>query len=369
MHRSGYSVDLCTVGQNVLAVGEDEGSAGNMPRQPFVPDGFRDRPFSQSEALKNGLTVHMLNGPTWKRVLPRVWVHRDHQMSDADRILAASLAMPARAQLSNISRIQALGLDVGDVFPVHFTVAGDLHLDLPDVFLHRTEVLPPTDETGVTPTAAFIQYCADARLIDAIKVGDWLLHRRHMTTIGLAELARRDKWRPGARQALRVLPHLDARSRSMPESEVRVMLVFSGLPAPEVNVSLVVDEELIGIVDLLVRCVMLALEYEGRQHAGTIQQFNRDIHRYAAFRRHAVEYLQITKEVLDRPKVMVRRVHARMSQLGYAGPAPVFADRWASLFQLIPTGPVRPSPFQNGKGDPRTARRREGRKAHRHQAG
>ncbi|MCW2826376.1 MAG: hypothetical protein JWQ91_3293, partial [Aeromicrobium sp.] len=99
MHRSGYSVDLCTVGQNVLAVGEDEGCAGNMPRQPFVPDGFRDRPFSQSEALKNGLTVHMLNGPTWKRVLPRVWVHRDHQMSDADRILAASLAMPARAQL------------------------------------------------------------------------------------------------------------------------------------------------------------------------------------------------------------------------------------------------------------------------------
>lgn len=38
-----------------------------------------------------------------------------------------------------------------------------------------------------------------------------------------------------------------------------------------------VGGELLGIVDLLLRCVMLVLEYEGRQHAESIQQFNRDI--------------------------------------------------------------------------------------------
>jgi hypothetical protein len=311
----------------------------------------------------------MLNGPSWKRLLPRVWVHQDHEMSDLDRIHAASLAMPARAQLSHFSRIQALGLDTGAVFPVHFTVAGDLHIDLPDVFLHRTEVLPPTDEVGVTPAVAFIQYCADARLIDAIKVGDWLLHGRHMTTLEAAELARRDRWRPGARQALCVLPHLNAASRSPKESEVRVLMVFAGLPAPEVNVPLVIDDELIGIVDLLIRCVMLALEYEGRQHAETIRQFNRDIARYAAFRRHGIEYLQITHEMTEKPKAMVRRVHARMLQLGYAGSAPVFGDRWIALFDLIPTGAVRQSPNRSRKGDPRTAPRRVGRKTHRREAG
>ena len=308
-----------------------------MPRRPFVPEDLRHRPFRQSEGLALGLSVHKLNGATWTRIFPRVWVHRDHVMSRSDWIAAATLAMPTRAQLSHVSRVQALGLDIGDVKPVHFMVAGDLHLDVEDVFLHRTEVMPPLDGVGVTAGAAFIQYCATARLIDAIKVGDWLLHRRHMTMLEVAEQARRDAWRPGARQVRRVLPHLDAAARSMKESETRALLVFAGLPAPEVNVPLIIAGERIGIVDLLIRCVMLVLEYEGRQHAESIMQFNRDIHRYAAFRRHSVEYLQVTNEMLDRPKTLIHRVHTRLVELGYAGPAPVFADRWDALFALIPS--------------------------------
>jgi hypothetical protein len=332
-----------------------------MPRRPFVPEDLRHRPFSQSEGLALGLSVHKLNGATWIRLFPRVWVHRDHQMSDDDWIAAATLAMPTRAQLSHVSRIQALGLDIGAVKPIHFTVSGDLHLDVDDVFLHRTEVLPPLDDVGVTPASAFIQYCADARLIDAIKVGDWLLHRRHMTVLEVAELARRDAWRPGARQVRRVLPYLDVAARSTKESETRAMIVFSGLPAPEVNVPLIIAGERIGIVDLLIRCVMLVLEYEGRQHAESIVQFNRDIHRYAAFRRHRVEYLQVTNEMLDRPKTLIHRVHARMVELGYDGPPPVFADRWDALFDRIQsrgasvaqphTGWATTSPSLLGMGD------------------
>ncbi|KRC66068.1 hypothetical protein ASE12_15675 [Aeromicrobium sp. Root236] len=308
-----------------------------MPRRPFVPDDLRHRPFLQSEGLALGLSVHKLNGAAWTRIFPRVWVHRDHEMSRGDWITAATLAMPTRAQLSHVSRIQALGLDIGDVKPVHFTVSGDLHLAVDDVFLHRTEVLPPLDDVGVTPAAAFIQYCATARLIDAIEVGDWLLHRRHITVLEVSELARRDAWRPGARQVRRALPYLDAAARSLKESETRALVVFSGLPVPEVNVPLIIAGERIGVVDLLIRCVMLVLEYEGRQHAESIRQFNRDITRYAAFRRNDVEYLQVTNEMLDRPKTLVQRIHARMVELGYAGPPPVFADRWDALFAVIPS--------------------------------
>ena len=323
-----------------------------MPPHAFVPDALRHRPFSQAEGLSLGLTVHKLSGLTWTRHFPRVWAHRDHEMTDDDWIVAAALAMPARAQLSHLSRLQALGLDIGEVKPVHFTVGSDLHLDIDGVFLHRTGVLPPLDAVGVTPAAAFIQYCATARMIDAIKVGDWLLHHRHMTVVEVAETSGKDSWRLGARQARRVLPHLSEASRSLKESEVRALLVFAGLPAPEVNVSLVIAGERIGIVDLLIRSAMLALEYEGRQHAESISQFNRDIHRYAAFRRHRVEYLQITNEMLDKPKVMVRRVYARLVELGHDGPEPVFADRWSALFEPIRTKEVRRSPITRLEGRP-----------------
>jgi hypothetical protein len=340
-----------------------------MPPRPHVPEELRHRPFSKSEALALGLTVYMLSGPTWVRLFPRVWVHRDHVMTDADWILAATLAMPSRAQLSHVSRLRALGLSVNDVLPVHFTISGDLHIATSEIFLHRTAVLPPLDEVGVTPSAAFIQYCATARFIDAITVGDWLLHRRHMTLLEVAELSRRDDWRPGAHQVRRVLRHLDAGSRSLPESEVRVLLVFAGLPEPEANVPITVGDELLGVVDLLIRAVMLALEYEGRQHAESVIQFNRDIGRYAAFRRSGVEYLQITHEMKAKPTVMVRRVHARMVELGYAGPAPVFGPMWDGLFEAIPTGPVRQSPIRAGKGDSGTAPRPDRRSRHRPAAG
>jgi len=300
-----------------------------------VPPVLLHRPFLESEARSLGVSEKVLRGKRFSRLFARVWVHVDHVMSDLDWIVAASLAMPQRAQLSHLSRIQALGLDFGPLKPVQFTVAGDLHLDLDGIFLHRTEVLAPLDDIGVTPGAAFIQYCATARMIDAIKVGDWLLHHRHMTVLGVAELARRDDWRPGARQVRRVLPHLDAAARSLKESETRALVVFSGLPVPEVNVELYVDGRRLGCVDLLFRFWLLVLEYEGRQHAETAQQFGIDITRYARFRDAAVAYLQITNEMLQQPRALVLRIHRMLMDRGYDGPPPAFADRWSSLFDPI----------------------------------
>ena len=310
-----------------------------MPPIPTIPAALRHHPFHVHEARLHGLSERQLRGKSWRRLFPRVWVHVHHVMTPVDWIAAAALTMPERAQLSHLTRIQALGLDFGPRRPFHFTVAGDLHLDVGDIFLHRTEVLPPLDDVGVTPGGAFIQYCSDARMIDAIKVGDWLLHQRQMSVLEVAELARRDRWRPGALQALRVLPHLDAAARSLKESESRAVVVFSGLPVPEVNVDLVVNGRRLGCVDLLFRVWMLVLEYEGRQHAETAEQFGIDIVRYAGFRDELVAYLQVTNEMLRQPRALVLRVHQMLVDRGYDGPAPVFGARWRSLFEPIAVRP------------------------------
>ncbi|MEJ7635956.1 hypothetical protein [Aeromicrobium sp.] len=156
-----------------------------------------------------------------------------------------------------------------------------------------------------------------------------------MSVLEVAELARRDHWRPGARHVRRVLPHLDGAARSLKESESRAIVVFSGLPSPEVNAELVVNGRRLGCVDLLFRLWMLVLEYEGRQHAETPQQFGIDIARYAGFRDENVAYLQITNEMLQQPRALVLRVHHMLVDRGYAGAAPIFGARWRSLFEPI----------------------------------
>lgn len=309
-----------------------------MPSPIDIPPVLLAGPFTAAYARSVGVSEKVLRGKRFRRLFPRVWVHVDHAMTDRDWIAAATMAMPRRAQLSHLTRIQALGLDLGPAKPLRFTVAGDLHLDIDDIFLHRTEVLPPLDDVGVTPAAAFIQYCADARMIDAIKVGDWLLHHRHMTVLEVAELARRDHWRPGARQVRRVLPHLDAGSRSLKESESRAVLVFAGLPRPEANKDVRnARGEILGYGDLVYLVWKLLVEYEGRQHLNDLNQWNSDIDRYRDFRDEGWRYVQVTNEKLETPKKLVAEVYGQLVRGGYDGPAPVFGDRWSALFAPIPS--------------------------------
>ncbi len=137
-----------------------------------VPEDLCGRPFSRSEAIAHGVTSRVLHGQRFVRVLPTVYRCRDHEMGPDDWVTGARLALPGTAHLTGITRIQQLGLDFGPRLPVRFVVEGDLHLAFDEIFLHRTKKLPPTDEEGVTPAAAYIAYCRRARVIDAVKVGD-----------------------------------------------------------------------------------------------------------------------------------------------------------------------------------------------------
>ncbi len=117
---------------------------------------------------------------------------------------------------------------------------------------------------------------------------------------------------------------------------MRAYVSFAGLPVPEVNAAVDNGEREVGIVDLLYRAWMLAIEYEGRQHAEDPWQFARDIERYADFRAIGLAYLQVTAAMERYPRSLVVRIHRLLVERGYQGPAPVFADRWQALFLPVP---------------------------------
>lgn len=198
--------------------------------------------------------------------------------------------------------------------------------------LHRTEVLPPHDDSGVSIEAAFLGVATTMRLLDVIKVGDWLLHRHHLDLARLRALMTRDDWRPGSATVEQALPHLEKRSRSLIESEGRIFLVFAGLPRPVSNLDVYENHEFLGCGDLTMPDLSMVVEIEGRQHALDMQQFHHDIDRYARFRDADWGYVQATARHLSRPKSYVLNVFRVMRRRGYDGPAPVFDDRWDSLF-------------------------------------
>ena len=300
-----------------------------------IPAELLHTPFHRDRAAELGVSARMLEGARFVRVHPRVYRHRDHAMTFDDRVVAAGLALPEHAVTTGITRIQQLGLDHGAREPLRFVVQGPLHLALDGIFLHRTVVLPPRDEVGVTPAAAFIAYCALARTLDAIAVGDWLIHHAAMDADELRALVMAQEWRGGAREAGWVLEHLRPDSRSLKESEVRSVLSFAGLPEAEVNASVDLRGSARALGDLWFPTWRTAVEYEGSQHQVDRLQYVADIDRYASYRRQDVSYVQVTHEKLRAPRAVVREVHAALVARGYQGPPPVFAEHWDRLFTRL----------------------------------
>ena len=308
-----------------------------------IPSELTHGPFTRARATELGVTSRMLQSRRFDRVHPGVWRHHAHAMTEDDWVLAAQLALPADARLTGISRLQALGLDFGPRRPLRFVVARDHHVTLPGLFLHRTVQLAPTDDVGIAVPGAFIAYCARARVIDAVKVGDWLLRSKRLVTGDVRTLALAAPWRDGAHEAIWVLDHLDGRARSLKESETRVVLSFAGLPTPEVNVAVDVRESVEVIGDLVYRDEGVVVEYEGTHHQADRGQYTADLDRYALMRAAGVPYVQVTKEKLDRPKTLVGEVFRALVAQGYSGPVPAFDDRWRQLFLplSVAVGPRR----------------------------
>lgn len=307
-----------------------------MPAPTPIPEHLLNEPFHRDELVAAGLSPKILLDQRFQRVFPSVWRSAKFDLSHLQLLRAAVKSLPADASLSHISRIQSLDLDIGRRAPIHFTIARDHHLRIGGVFLHRTAAMPPITPEGVVPAAAFIQCCADMDLIELVAIGDWLLHEGLMTVPQLRKMISQQRWRPGARQARRVIKHLDGDSRSPQESRLRMCVVSCGLPRPEVNAS-ICDEhgERVAIVDLLFRAWRLVLEYEGRQHAEDVTQFQRDISRYAELRRLDIEYLQVTSAMYQQTRALMLTVHRRLRELGYQGPPPNFGARWSALFAPV----------------------------------
>lgn len=303
------------------------------PPRP-VPDHLARRAFSRDEAIAAGITPRMLQHERFEQLHPSVYRLAGVDLDETGIIHAARLALPDDSRISHATRLRMLGVERGPLVPVHFTVARDLHLDIPGIMLHRTVLMPPDDGVMVSVEAAFVGYAASARLVDRVVIGDWLLNRGHTTIEALLAFAHEQPWRPGAAETVEVAPLLDGRSRSLPESQTRLCLEVAGLPRPEVNVDVHdASGTFLGCGDLVYRLWRLLVEYEGGQHFNDARQIVSDVDRYARFRRDGWEYVQVTSRILGRPQEMVRRVHRQLVARGYDGPAPVFGARWDALFQ------------------------------------
>lgn len=190
-----------------------------------------------------------------------------------DELRALFLCLPSAATLTGVSALRRFGVPLRDDGLVHVHLPPEVPRPrLPGLVVHHG-VLPvgePAWLAGI-PCAPAVRCAIDlartARRMDALPILDAVLRAGLTAPDELhAEVGRHDGLR-GVRQARELVPLADGRAECRQESQLRLVLVDGGLPAPEPQLW-VYDPA--GVrryrLDLGYRRRRIGVEYDGLSH-------------------------------------------------------------------------------------------------------
>ena len=186
-----------------------------------------------------------------------------------------------------------------------------LHIDPADVVLRR----------GLRVSSPARTWCDVAALLaldDLIAVGDYLIHHDSPLT-SIDEIGRVLATIPhmrGARRAREALPLLSDRPESPQESTLRLIVLRSGLPEPEINHELVDTETGKDVrPDFRFRKYRLILEYQGDYHR-TKAQWRKDMTRRSRLEAQGWFVMELNADDLKDPRELVARIRMVLSRQG-----------------------------------------------------
>jgi hypothetical protein len=247
--------------------------------------------FLGSHAVAAGAcTRAQLQSGLYRRLFQNVYA--DPGLAADHRLYArgAMLVMPAEAVLGGRSAAAwfdapfAAPLDpVLVVVPPGSAWRGPRGIRVHRTAVHSAEVSTIDDSAGVlrmtSPRRTAWEIGTLESVATAVALLDAMVRAGHLDSATLDRLTRQRRGQWGARRFAKVVPLVDGRSESRPESLVRVACVRAGLPAPVPQHAVMAGDEFLGRVDLAWPDARLIVEYEGAHHFDELQ-IRRDDWRY-----------------------------------------------------------------------------------------
>ena len=248
-----------------------------------------------------------------------------------DRCARARYHLPTDAVLTGTTALRTHGIETGQPGLVRAATRSRSQTRRAGVRLSRVRSLPDQVDGVARPLAAWCAAGTELDLVDLVAAGDALVRARLVSCEELRAAAAGATGR-ACRHLRRAAGLARERVDSFPETRLRLCVVLAGLPEPRTNVELGDARGPIGRVDLLVEGFGLILEYDGDQHRDG-GQWNVDLDRDDAFAAAGFTTIRVMRQRMRRPRQLVRKVHARLVEHGYAGPAPTFDAEWVRLFE------------------------------------
>lgn len=294
-------------------------------------------PFTRADGLAAGISEWQLRGTAYVRLFRNVYVAREVTRTLAVRARAALLAAPPGSTVSHHTAAVLWGGIVPASSPIHLCVPDKRDLRVDGIRTHRRSQEWPSTRVRrlavTTPAQTFLDLASDLDLVDLVVLGDRLVRRNVTTTEHL--IAAADEWAGRhAQLACRAASLVRKGVDSAPESRLRMLIVLAGLPEPTVNLILRDPEngDWQRRFELAYEDLMLAMEYEGRQHREDAEIWTADIERREDLDRRTWRVVQVVSDGLFKiPLRTLQRIEQARLDRG-APPTGPFAEEWRRYF-------------------------------------
>jgi hypothetical protein len=297
------------------------------------------RPFNRADARAGGITLGELLSPRYHKIFYDAYVDSRVPLTTQLRATAALQISPAGSYASHYTAAELWGGVVPAVSEVHVTVPGELgRLRRQGVRAHSALDKPaPTWHQGIPlsgPIQTFLDLAgAGLDLVSLVVLADSLVAGHRFEPNDLVDAAHR--WiGHGAKRARRAGRFVRDGVDSPQETRLRMLLVLAGLPEPVINEILRwPDGSWRMRLDLSYPELKLIIEYDGRQHAESSLQWNRDLRRREELESLGWRIVVITARDLNgEPGATLDRVRTAMVERGATGLRRHFKTEWRRHF-------------------------------------
>jgi len=277
--------------------------------------------FTIEEARRAGLSRWHLEGASWRRVGPGLYAWAGLAETSSLKLDAARLRLPANAAFAGKTAAWLHGLDVVPCDPIEMILPGDGEgwerggVSVRRAALDDCEVVARRGRRATSLVRTLSDLSQRLSVVEAVVITDMALHARLIQRAELSVWIDRRVGRKGVGAERLVFEFAEAATESAMETRLRMLLVLSGLPRPEVQVS-IWDESgsFLGRPDLYYREHRLGLEYDGETHRASLVEDNR---RQNRLQLENVRLLRFTAaDVMRRPDSVVMEVRNALSQAG-----------------------------------------------------
>ena len=291
-----------------------------MPARALAPpDQLRSRVFRGSEAVARGLvTLKQLRGPTWQRLFPDVYLHRDVEANHAVRARAAAQVLVPGSVVTGVSAAVLWGVDLASAEDdVELTRAPGSHPVRVSGLRVRRAVLPRGCVSRIRGVHVSDPVRTAVALAACLPGDEGVIAVDRMIEAGLTGVAAVRAGAdahtgPGSRRAREVCALADGLAQSPQETRLRLLVHRSGLPRPVAQYRVVHAGRHVARVDLAWPEQRVAVEYDGRWHGDPVQ-FARDRQRLNRLTAAGWRVVFVTAADLHRPDELLARIAAALT--------------------------------------------------------